>query len=76
MSSGTNLSSIDSNRSIAAASASSVWRWKKVPLTPSTTVSSAPPEPKAMTGRPEAIASSGTMPKSSSPGNSSARQLL
>ena len=35
-----------------------------------TTVSSAPPRPSATTGRPHACASSGTMPKSSSPGSS------
>ena len=38
------------------------------------TVSAAPPRPKAITGVPHACASTGTMPKSSSPGNSSARQ--
>ena len=36
------------------------------------TVSVAPPRPKAMTGVPHAWASTGTMPKSSSPGKSSA----
>ncbi len=39
------------------------------PVTPSTTVSSAPPRPSATTGRPQAWASTGTMPKSSSPGS-------
>ena len=40
------------------------------PVSPGTTVSSAPPRPSATTGRPHACASSGTMPKSSSPGSS------
>ena len=37
-----------------------------------TTVSSAPPRPSATTGRPQAWASTGTMPKSSSPGSTTA----
>ena len=40
----------------------------KVPVTPSTTLSSAPPTPRAITGVPHAMASTGVMPKSSSPG--------
>ena len=64
---------------MASTSSSTVWRSKKSPVggSPSpggTTVSRAPPCPKAMTGRPAAMASSGVMPKSSSGGKSSARQ--
>src|SRR5262249_50123553 len=40
------------------------------PVSPGLTVSTAPPRPSATTGRPHACASSGTMPKSSSPGRS------
>jgi len=48
---------------IAAAIAAALCRWKKRPVTPSTTVSSAPPAANAITGRPADIASSGVMPK-------------
>jgi hypothetical protein len=48
---------------------------KKTPDTPVATVSVAPPRPKATTGRPLAIASTGTIPKSSSPGKIKARHL-
>jgi len=47
---------------IEAASDSGVCSRKKVPVTPSTIVSSAPPAAKAMTGRPLAWASSGVKP--------------
>ena len=53
--------------------ASTVCSAKNVPERPSTTVSVAPPRPKAITGRPLAIASTGTIPKSSSPGKIKAR---
>ena len=43
------------------------------PLVPGTTESIAPPSPSAITGVPVAIDSTGTMPKSSTPGMSSAR---
>ena len=46
------------------------FRRRARPVSPATTVSSAPPRPSATTGRPHACASSGTMPKSSSPGSS------
>ena len=42
------------------------------PGLPSHDVSRAPPRPRATTGRPHAWASTGTMPKSSSPGSSTA----
>ena len=48
-------------------------RRRESPVSPATTVSSAPPRPSATTGRPHACASSGTMPKSSSPGRSDDR---
>ena len=51
-----------------AASASGDSEATSTPVTPSTTVSSAPPRASATTGRPHACASTGTMPKSSSPG--------
>ncbi len=64
---------------MAAASASNVCSPKKTavgeaPSPSPTIVSSAPPCPSAMVGRPAAAASSGTMPKSSTDGNSTARQ--
>lgn len=50
--------------------------YKNTPVTPSTTVSRAPPLPYAITGLPHACTSTGTMPKSSSPGNIRALHLL
>ena len=44
------------------------------PVSPSSTVSVAPARLKAITGAPAAIASTGEMPKSSSPGKKNARQ--
>ena len=55
---------------IAAANASTVASLTRMPVTPSTTLSSAPPSASATTGRPQACASTGTMPKSSTPGMS------
>jgi hypothetical protein len=46
---------------------------KNTPVTPSTTVSRAPPAAKAITGRPAAMASTGAIPKSSTPGKMNAR---
>jgi hypothetical protein len=46
---------------------------KNTPNTPATTDSVTPPRPNAMTGLPLAITSTGTIPKSSSQGNTSAR---
>ena len=57
---------------IASAKASADGSSTSTPVSPSLTVSSAPPRPSATTGRPQACASSGTMPKSSSPGSSTA----
>src|SRR6266542_1372152 len=69
----------DSRRRMAATRSSTVWRSKKSPVAGSeppggTTVSSAPPCPSAITGRPAAMASSGVMPKSSRVGKIRARQ--
>src|SRR5713101_3857662 len=69
----------DSKRRMAATRSPAFCRSKKMPVAGSlppggTTVSSAPPSPSAITGRPEAIASSGVMPKSSTVGKISARQ--
>ena len=58
----------------ASTSASGVGASKNRPVS-GVRVSSAPPRARAMTGRPEAWASSGAMPKSSSPGKTSARAL-
>ena len=55
---------------IASANAGADVSSTSVPVSPSTIVSSAPPRASATTGRPHACASSGTMPKSSSPGKS------
>ena len=57
-----------------SSSASGVCSLKNTPVSPGTTVSRAPPLAYAMTGLPEAWASTGTMPKSSSPGNIRALQ--
>src|SRR5262249_3346429 len=51
---------------IALANASAVSSPTSTPVSPSTTVSVAPPRPRATTGQPHACASSGTIPKSSS----------
>src|SRR2546426_241433 len=64
---------------MAPVRSSTVWRPKRRPVGGSappggTTVSRAPPCPRAITGRPEAMASSGVMPKSSSVGKTKARQ--
>src|ERR1051326_645954 len=52
----------------ALPSASTVASLKKIPVVPSVTESSTPPSPYATTGVPSAIASSGVIPKSSTPG--------
>src|SRR5688572_14683524 len=57
---------------IAAANASTDASSTSTPVTPGMTVSSAPPRPSAMTGRPQAMASTGAIPKSSSPGSRTA----
>src|SRR5688572_19089978 len=59
-------------RSIAAVSDSTSGSANSTPFSPSCTVSSAPPRPSATTGRPHACASTGTIPKSSSPGKRTA----
>jgi hypothetical protein len=65
--------SMRSKRSIAAASDSSDASSKNTPPKGGT-VSKAPPRPRAITGFPLASASTGVIPKSSSPGSRSARQ--
>src|SRR3972149_8354621 len=50
--------------------------WKKVPVLPSITVSRAPPLAKAIVGVPQAAASKGTKPKSSSCGKMTALAAL
>jgi hypothetical protein len=62
------------SESTAARSAAAVGSWKSTPVSPWTTVSAPPPSPKATAGLPQAMASSGTIPKSSTPGMSTARQ--
>ena len=62
-----------SNCSIADTNEAGVCSSKKRPVSPSTTVSMAPPARKAITGRPAAFISSGVIPKSSSPGKTKAR---
>src|SRR4051812_991653 len=54
----------------ASANASADSSSTNSPVSPGFTVSSAPPRLSATTGRPHACASSGTIPKSSSPGSS------
>ena len=61
---------VDRRARSPSANASGVGSSTSTPVSPATTVSSAPPRPSATTGRPQACASSGTMPKSSSPGSS------
>ena len=63
--SGSNLQS--SSDLMAAAKASPVDSVTSSPVAPCVTVSHAPPRASAMTGRPHACASTGAMPKSSSP---------
>ena len=60
---------LSSTRRIPAAKASTPSP-VNTPVPPSTTVSMAPPRPRATTGVPHACASTGTRPKSSSPGSS------
>src|SRR5262245_52872124 len=57
-------------RAIASANAGADPSSTRMPVVPGTTVSTAPPRPRATTGVPHACASTGTMPKSSSPGSS------
>ena len=64
-----------SSRSSAAAMDSAVGSLKKTPVSPSPHRLEAPPPRHATTGRPEALASSGTSPKSSSPAKITPRQL-
>ena len=63
-----------SNRSTAARREAAVGSRKTRPVRPGITVSSPPPSPKTTAGRPQAMASRGTMPKSSTPGMTTARQ--
>ena len=65
---------IAARRAIAVGERLGVGSSTRTPVSPATTVSSAPPRPSATTGRPHACASSGTMPKSSSPGSSDDRR--
>src|SRR4029079_7466529 len=53
----------------ASAKASGRSSRTSTPVTRSSTVSLTPPRPRATTGRPQAWASTGTIPKSSSPGS-------
>jgi hypothetical protein len=69
------LHSIDSARSTAAASEPALASAKCTPVSPSTTVSSAPPAANAIAGHPDAFASSGVIPKSSSPGRMNPRAV-
>src|SRR5262249_16215466 len=55
-------------RAIASAKASADGSSTRIPLFSGTMVSTAPPRPSATTGVPQACASTGTIPKSSSPG--------
>ena len=63
------LEALDGGREARGVAASN-----RIPVRPSRTVSRAPPAANATTGRPAAIASTGTIPKSSVPGATSARQ--
>ena len=58
----------------SSASASTSPGGKKAPVTPSSTISVAPPCSAAATGRPAACASTMAMPNSSTAGTTSARQ--